>query len=68
MRSTIINIGNVSLKIFLIMTDSKENLKQTETKLVKSQNELNKSSQKPKKKRERLKFEEKDMIKIKYNF
>ena len=50
------------------MTNSKENSKQTETSSVKSQDELDKSSRKPKKKRERLKFEEKDMIKIKYNF
>ena len=54
--------------IFLIMTDSKENSKQTETKLVKSQDKLDKSSQKPNKQRKRLKFEEEDMIKIKYNF
>jgi hypothetical protein len=53
---------------FKIMTDSKNNPKKQEKTLESSPQDKTEVSQQTTNKKERLKFKEEDMYKIKYNF
>lgn len=53
---------------FKIMTDNKDNPKKQEQTSESHPQDATETSQQPTKKKERFKFKEEDMYKIKYNF
>ncbi len=52
----------------MVMVNNQDNIKQTDSTSESSQENNNQSSQQPTSKKNRFKFEEKDMCKIKHNF